>query len=209
MTDRCVATSVAGFIQQLAVSCIAQGYFFYVAGEIPLGKDAAQIDQKLLTLYDIGISKWARCRRKRAGRANVRYLRYRRFFILIATHGEHPFFTAEASQIQDIRRRPIRFAGYSVGYGRARAEGKFHASVRIDQKVFSQLKDNFESLAVHRSGEFVWQALRSLRYEPYAPVKNQLRTILRAVNCRRKAAGLELVAWDAIRQRRMPVKPFD
>ena len=208
MSDRCVTTSVAGFIQQLAVSCVAQGYYFYVTGKIPPHKDAARTDQKLISRYGIGVSKWVRCRRKRSGLANVRFLRHGPFFVIIATHGEHPFFTAEASQIHDIRRKPIRFAGYSVGCGKARREGKLHASVRIDREDFSRLKQSFESLAVHRSSEFIWQALHSLPYEPYAPVKNQLRIILRAVNRRRNAAGLEPVAWDAIRRRRVPVKPF-
>jgi hypothetical protein len=35
MEYRCEATSVAGFIQQLAVAYVGRGYFFYVAGVIP------------------------------------------------------------------------------------------------------------------------------------------------------------------------------
>ena len=32
---RCEAASVEGFIQQLAVSYVAKGYWFYVTGRIP------------------------------------------------------------------------------------------------------------------------------------------------------------------------------
>jgi hypothetical protein len=208
MSDRCVAASLAGFIQELAVSCVAHGYFFYVTGEIPPDKDPVCTDEKIITRYGIGISRWARCRRKRAGLANVRFLRHGPFFVIIATQGEHPFFTDEAGQIHDIRRRPIRFAGYSVGCGKSRRDGSLHVSVRIHREVFSSLKEYFRDIAVHRPAEIIGQGLRALPFEPYAPVRNQLRILLRAVNRRRKAAGLELVPWDAIPRRRVPVKPF-
>ena len=48
MAYRCVAISVAGFVQQLAVSYIANGYWFYVTGRIPEHKDPAVIDVKLI-----------------------------------------------------------------------------------------------------------------------------------------------------------------
>ena len=44
MAYRCVATSVAGFIQQLAVGYVARGYYFYVTGRIPDHKDPAHTD---------------------------------------------------------------------------------------------------------------------------------------------------------------------
>jgi len=39
MQYRCVATSLAGFLQQLTVSYLSHGYWFYVTGCIPDGKD--------------------------------------------------------------------------------------------------------------------------------------------------------------------------
>lgn len=103
MAYRCVAASVAGFVQQLAVSYVTHGYYFYVLGRIPDHKLPAETDQKIISQYGIDVSKWTRARRKKDGLANVHYLRYGRFFVLLATHGEHPFFEAEAKQIQDIR----------------------------------------------------------------------------------------------------------
>ena len=91
MAYRYVAVSVAGFVQQLAVGYIARGYYFYVAGRIPENKDPARTDAKIMAQYGIGVSKWVRARRKKAGLANVHYLRYERFFVLIANHGEQPF----------------------------------------------------------------------------------------------------------------------
>jgi hypothetical protein len=114
MRYRCEAVTVEGFIQQLAVAYVARGYVFYVAGEIPASKDARRVDEKLVGRYGIDISQWARARRKRAGLANVQYLRHGLFFVLLATHGEHPFFTAEGANVRDVRRRSIKYAGYAV-----------------------------------------------------------------------------------------------
>ena len=72
---RCEASSVEGFIQQLAVSYVKNGYFFYVTGTIPESKDPRETDQKILTQYGIEVSKFTRARRKKAGSANLHYLR--------------------------------------------------------------------------------------------------------------------------------------
>ena len=37
MEYRCVATSLEGFIQQLAVSYVGKGYFYYATGRVPNG----------------------------------------------------------------------------------------------------------------------------------------------------------------------------
>ena len=92
MEYRCVATSVAGFVQQLSSCYLPHGYWFYVSGEIPEHKDPRGVDAKLVTKYGISISRQSRARRKRVGLANVHYLRYERTFVLLATHGHHPFF---------------------------------------------------------------------------------------------------------------------
>src|SRR5882672_2951657 len=131
MAYRCVATSVAGFIQQLAVGYISNGYYFYVAGVIPSNKPTAKVDCKILTAYDIAISKWTRARRKKEGHANVQYLRFGRFYVIIATHGVHPFFAAEAKRLRDVRKHPIAFLGYSIGCRPERGSGALHAAVRI------------------------------------------------------------------------------
>ena len=71
MPYQCVAMSVAGFVQQLAVNYVARGYCFYVTGTIPEGKDPAKTDRKIIEQYGIDISKWARARRRKEGKANI------------------------------------------------------------------------------------------------------------------------------------------
>ena len=208
MAYRCVATSVAGFVQQLAVCYVARGYYFYVRGRIPDHKDPANTDQKILEQYGIAISKWMRSRRRKGGQAGVQYLRYGRLYVILATHGEHPFFAAEANQVRDIRRHPFYFMGYSIGCRRARGGGAYHASVRIQRELYREMIARFEACAVHSSVEELIRELRAIPYEPYAPVRDQLRRLLRAVNHRRAVAGLELVPASAAWWRRVSMRPF-
>lgn len=208
MAYRCVATSVAGFIQQLAVCYVARGYYFYVTGRIPDTKDPAWTDEKIIGQYGIGISKWTRARQKKEGVAGVHYLRYGTFFVIIANHGDQPFFAAEAKRLRDIRIAPLHFMGYSVGCRRSSRDQTFHVSVRIHQETYRDLKARFEKQAVHRSVEELGRDLRALPYDPYAPVRDQLRGIVRAVNRRRAAGGFELVPATVLRQTRRPVRPF-
>jgi hypothetical protein len=199
---------VAGFIQQLAVCYVSRGYYFYVTGRIPDHKDPAHTDAKIIAQYGIGVSKWVRARRKRQGLANVHYLRYGAFFVLIANHGEQPFFAAEAKQLKDIRVYPICFMGYSIGCRQSSRGGAFHVSVRIRQESYRELKNRFERSAVHRSLDELCRELRAIPFEPYAPVRDQLRSILRAVNRKRTAGGFETVPQSLLWQPRKPVKPF-
>lgn len=208
MEYKCVAKSVTGFIQQLGVAYIANGYYFYVAGFIPPKKYPERTDRKILAAYEIQISKWTRSRRKKEGKANVQYLRHRGFFVILATKGAHPFFESEAKRLRDIRRHPISYMGYSIGCRRERGGGAYHASVRIHQERFKELMKRFTQNALIRTVDELYIDFRSLPFEPYAPVRTQLFVLLRAVNHRRAIAGLELVPWQALRLKRSPVRPF-
>lgn len=203
---RCEATSVAGFVQQLAVSYIGHGYWFYVTGCVPDGKDPRAVDAKLIERYGIDVSKWARARRKRAGLANVHYLRYQRFFALLATKGEHRFFQEEP-RVKDVRRDSVRFEGYSIGYKRD-ATGKWHPSVRLHPDRYRELKCHLLELGALGTRDSAREAISRLGVEPYAPVRTQLLSILRAVNSRRREAGLEAFPVAGLGLRRRPVAVF-
>ncbi len=202
MQYRCAAVSVEGFVQQLAVAYVSRGYLFYVAGCIPGSKEPERVDEKLVERYGIGISRWARARRKQAGRANVQYLRHGRFFVLLATRGEHPFFEAEGANVRDVRRRSIKYGGYAVGFRGG------HVQVRIDLPRYRELKAWFEDNATRREPEALARAFYEMPFEPYFLVRQQEFAMLRAVNRRRQAAGLPLVPKECIWLKRRPVKPF-
>ena len=53
---RCEAVSVTGFVQRL-VDYLRHGYWFYVTGEVPAGKDPREVDEKLIEKYRIAVSE--------------------------------------------------------------------------------------------------------------------------------------------------------
>jgi hypothetical protein len=197
------ATSVEGFVQQLAVGYVAHGYWFYVTGFVPDGKDVRAVDEKLIARYGVAVSRTERARRKRAGLANVHYLRLERFFVLLATHGQHRFFEEEADVVRDIRHVPLKHRGYSVSYRGG------HPSVRIEREEFKRRRAFFLELACHRSAPALAAHFGRVPFEPYAPVRTQLFIILRAVNRARNTAGFEPVPWTSLRLRRRVVRPFE
>ncbi len=194
--------SLEGFIQQLAVGYLARGYWFYVGGLIPDGKDPRAVDAKLISRYGVAISKFERARRKARGLANVQYLRYGQHFVLLATPGEHWFFREE-SGIRDCRVAPLKVGGYALGYRGGRAQ------VRIERGAWMGLKAYYVDLATKRSAGWFEAEFRRWPFEPWGPVIRQTFVILNQVNRARKAAGLELVPTSCVRLKRRIYRPFD
>lgn len=199
---RCEATGVDGFLQQLATQYLRHGYWFYVAGRVPERKDPREVDAKLIEKYGIAVSQKERCRRKRAGFANMQYMRHGSLFLLLATHGQHTFFVEEAATIRDARHVPIKFAGYSISHRNGRV------CVRIGNDEYKQLKAGFLDVACRRSADWLGGEFARLPFVPYAPVRQQLLMIWRAVNRARAVAGYERVPVEAVPWRRRIVKPF-
>lgn len=214
MPYRAVTTSVEGFVQQIACCYLRHGYWFYVTGRIPNGKDAPAIDAKLIEKYGIAVSESTRARRKKAGQANLQYIRYEDLFMILATKGRHKFYDEESAQIRDIRRVPVKFAGYSISYrrgGRTRAGRKdvsWHAHVNIDRRQKLELAAHLGELAKRRSPISVVSAIYHLPVEPYAPIRRQLLLILRSLNRQRELLGYSRIPTDVLPLRRRVVKPF-
>jgi hypothetical protein len=214
MPYRAVATSVEGFVQQIACSYLRHGYWIYVSGTVPPDKDPRAVDEKLIRKYDIAISESTRRRRKQAGLANLQYLRHDRFFALMATKGKHQFFEEEEGRLRDFRLQPLRYAGYSISYkrgGRTRTgelDCRWHAHVEIDRERYLDLRAQFLDLALHRRADDLALAFYELPFERYAPVRRQLLLLLRRVNEARHRAGYSAVSKDMLCLRRRIVRPF-
>lgn len=202
MSKRHIALSIVGFVQQVAVSHLRSGYFFYVAGAIPAHKSGSEVDSKLTEQYLAEVSKHVRYRRSLRGEASVRYIRHGHFFLLMANHGKHEFFEYEKVRIRDARRTPIKAFGYSMGV----RSGK--VSVRIEQNEYRFLLAKFTRMALGNKGLLESQ-LWALPYEPYRPVRGQLLTLWRAINRKRKLAGLPPLSKSCVRWKRRIVKPFE
>lgn len=215
MQYRAEATSIEGFVQQIACCYLRHGYWFYVAGWIPQGKDPKAVDEKLIAKYGIAISESTRARRKKAGHANLQYIRHERFFVILATKGEHRFFTEEGSRVRDIRRVPVKYAGYSISYrrgGRTRdgqPDSKWHSHVEIDRRQLLDLKAWLTEHAGRATTAELAKAIYTLPVESYAPVRRQLLVMLRAVNQARKVAGKRPLPTEILPLRRRVVSPFN
>ena len=111
----------------------------------------------------LAVSRQSRARRKAVGIANVHYLRYQRRFLLLATHGHHPFFDDEDQNIRDARHVPIKFAGYSISVapggfkpksstnGALVRDTKWRVRVQIEKEWYTGLKAYLIDIALHRS----------------------------------------------------------
>lgn len=214
MPYRAVATSIEGFVQQIACCYLRHGYWFYVSGRIPLGKDPLTVDQKLIAKYGIDVSESTRTRRKQAGRANLQYLRHELFFVILATHGTHPFFDHERASIRDIRRLPLCFAGYSISYRRGgltrqgTIDPHWHAHVRMGRQQYLDCRAWFCEWATRADAAELSRAFATLPVAAYAPVRRQLLLIHRVVNRLRAAAHQPLVPVEVLPLRRRVVRPF-
>ena len=221
MQYRYETTSPEGFVQILASNYLPHGYWFYVTGRIPQGKEAGSVDQKILDKYNIELSRQQRSRRKQNGFANLHYVRFEDYFVIAATHGKHDFFAAEANSVKDIRKHPIHFRGYSMTVKRggflkketddepATPDGRYRVRVSIGREALANLSGHLLELAAHRTADKLRWEFWNVPYEPYAPVRKQLLTLLRRVNQVRGAMGYEQLPTDVIRYRRNIVKPFE
>ncbi len=198
--------SVEAFVQYLASNLIRHGYWYHFVGHVPPHKDPAAVDRKLAERYQANLDKFTRSRRKKKGLANVAYVRHERTFVLLTTEGDHAIF--DEHPMLDLRRRPIRLFGYSIGAGRGH-DGKFHASVRIGDEAFAKLESYFLDIATHRSAQTLADELRKIRFVPYARVRRQFLKLLRLVNERREMAGYEPVPLSALTLRRSIVTVFE
>lgn len=204
-------------MQQL-VRYVTAGHFFYFRGVVPPKKNPREIDAKLLRRYEVEQHPWTRSRRKQAGIAAVHYLRYKSEFVLLATRGRHRLFLDHEETLADIRRTSFRAFGYAVRHtltqnvrvydGRKVRSPRWHTLVRLDRDTFKDLRAHFVEIACRRTSQALERELRSVPFEPYRPVREQLLTVLRAVNRKRKARGLERVPYTAIRSRHRVVRPF-
>jgi hypothetical protein len=198
-----VATSIEGFVQQVAVSYLKNHYWFYVMGFIRPGRDPTEVDRQIIERYGIALSKWGRYRRKQKGSASLQYIRFEDTFLIMATDGKHAFREREKDAIRDAREVPIKFAGYSMGYSGG------HAYVRIEREQFRVLKSYFCEVAAKRPARGLRAELRNLPLEPYKAVRKQLRGLLMEVNWTRAKAGRRPLPKGSVRRWRRSVKPFD
>lgn len=139
---------------------------------MPGHKDPRSVDVKLVAKYGIAGSESTRLRRKRAGHANLQYIRHGRYFAILATKGAHQFFAQEGERVRDIRRDPISYAGYSISYrrgGRTRAgqpDPSWHSHVSIERVAYLGLRASLLEMALRRANDLA-AAFYDIPFERY------------------------------------------
>ena len=214
-------TSLVGFLQRVATHLLPKGYYFFVQGNVPEGKDPSGLDAKLLSKYDVEKSEGARRWRKSQGLGNVQYVRFERSWILMATHGDHAIREGEGTNLKDVRRAPIRIGDYALYVKRGNylkkvsdddqpvSDGRWRVRVLIAREHYRELCAYFLSIACHRRAEALAEELYALPYEPYAPVRKQLLKLLRLINAKRQAAGYSKLPPTCLRFKRDIVRAFE
>ena len=97
---QCEVASVDGLVQQVAVSYLRHGYWWFVTGMIPERKDPREVDHNILTKYDIRKDWRFAAHRKSRGIANLQYIRHGRFYVIMATKGLHEFKQREQKRFE-------------------------------------------------------------------------------------------------------------
>lgn len=214
-------TSLTGFLQRVATHLLPKGYYFFVQGVVPKGKDPRALDAKLLAKYDVVKTEGARRWRKRQGLGNVQYVRFERSWLLLATHGDHPIRVGEGNNLKDVRRTPIRIGDYSLYVKRGNylkklasgdeptSDGRWRVRVLIAREPYRELCAHYVSIACHRRAQTLAGELGALPYEPYAPVRKQLLKLLRLINAKRQAAGYAKIPASCLRFKREIVRAFE
>ena len=147
---RCVATSAAGFLRQLTTNILPYGYYYYSAGCIREPLTPERTDEKIIEHYRLNtLSKDQIFYYRKRGVCVVKYLRYGRFYLLLANQGgprtdqaSQPryegdegcqfFFKKEKKNIKDIRESPIHFKCYLISRNS-------HNHVRLDRPTYKAL----------------------------------------------------------------------
>lgn len=188
------AETLGIFLWKVTYHYVKYGYCHYAVREIPEGKDLLVIDEKLLRTYGVTYSRMTRLRRKREGLGNVIYIRYRRWFILLGTDGQHEAFSRIVSR--NIQTSPLHFKGYSVGL-----KGK-KPWVMVTPHRMKRIKVIAYGIALHNERK-VTDFLRRISPYTFPGVIEQRRQLLTEVNRRRKRAGLPLIQVSSPGEMRM------
>jgi hypothetical protein len=195
-------TSKAGLLRMVAANYLPNEYFSYSYGYFRDEEQARRLELDIICRYELALSKDQRYRRKLAGLANLQFLRYRLFYLFLATPGVHPFYRQQ-SDLRDFRRQPLHFAGYAVALRAG------DPSVSLSPATEQRLRSYFLAVALVRRATDLAREFRSLPWLPYGPVVGQVLSILSAVNERRGRRGYAEVPEACVRRKLKVCRPFD
>jgi len=194
------ALTLGDFLRRIAIDYVRHGWFRYAVREIPQHKDLSVVDQKMHDTYQVTRCRTTRMRRRRLGCASVQYLRFERSFILLATVGKHEAFARIESR--DIREAPLHFKGYSIGIARGTV------LVEVERCVWCTIEQRVQAIALG-SKAHLESAITSLPFYKFPGVMRQRRELVRALNLKRKQAGLTTLELSKVAPPLEPLRVID
>lgn len=193
-----------GVVKYIACNLMPKGYIFYTTFMIPEDKDPELVDAKIILKYNTHLDKFTRARRKKGGVAAVKYVRWDRLGILLATKGESPFFTEEGD-VRNASDNPLVIAGYSISVN----PQTFKVSVRIHREAMKELKRLVMEWGFKKDRAW-WDNWfkRGLPFLPFKGVQDGAYALLRLLNENRKSFKQNTLDWKDCIRRKFPVVPM-
>lgn len=178
--------SFGQFINRIVNHCVNHGFYYYVFWELPEGRNLTKIDQKITDRYNAHQPRWERFNDRKKGKAVVRYFRFNRYALLVATEGDrdHLFFHRE--RYRDIRINPLVIWNYSIGVKGNKAE------VRLRKSKLLSVKEVFQKIALEPQAK-VQSYYNGISPFTYRGILKQKHKLIEAVNQRRKRSGLPII----------------
>lgn len=193
MTSKYVAESLGWFLRKVAIDYVRYGYVRYALCTIPEVKageeELRRIDRKLISTYRVTYHGTTRARRRAKGLANVAYVRYRRWFVLLSSEGMHDSDEFERLSPKDIREVPFVFCGYIVSLKRGKVQ------VAMTGRRMGRIEKIAKQIALHQEGKVRAFFLNISHSIHFPGVVRQKLKLLRSINQKRKRAGLSRLSW--------------
>ena len=215
---RCKAVSIEGLVQQVTLSYLRHGYFYYVTGALKPQQNPEEIDAHIIEKYDIKKCWRFRASQKAAGLANLQYIRHENFYLIMATEGEHRFKQHERKSLRHVRDVPILvpiaakprqtkmkkkknhlnsvrvFEGYKISYKRGRYDRKTpeeRAEYQRQWKLWKEKKMQGQRISKPPKGtlKVAWHPTVSIEDESFERLRNYFLTY--ALNWKREKLELE------------------
>ncbi|MDY6058705.1 MAG: hypothetical protein SPI36_05655 [Candidatus Onthovivens sp.] len=158
------------FMLQQIVYLVSKGYTYYSTGEIPLNKahKARSIDLKIISKYNIDLSKDQRARRKKKKLANFYYLRWKNQFVILHTEGklEQPpddVFHNIAKKSKGENKFKINI-GKELSINIVKVNGK--ATVVLDKSTYKDIKTELDELVKNKQVNKLYKRFSMLNSIP-------------------------------------------
>lgn len=200
---QCEMQSVAEFVSRVQ-RLVSRGYYFCFVGSVPHPKDPAKLDIRMIQEWNLDRPNWQWAARHRRGESSVHYVRFRRRFVLLSTHGwsgqsrqgrhrqtgrffrEHPGF-------QDLKDEGLKVSAYNIKSTWSRALNRRTTLVSLNRRAYRVVKAGLLRKATsprYHSRDSLEQLIENLPLCWYGPVRQQIRGVVNAVNRVRRRSGL-------------------